>query len=153
GSALSFNGTGDFVIVSNSPLLELTSGTVELWVRPDWSAGSLSYDPVIIGNQLGPALTRYTLRLDRNLAGIIFGNGAATSIVPYPLTSGAWVHVAVVASNLVAQVFINGLPTGTITNGFGTLIGLPLNLGSDGTGAFFKGEMDEVRIWNVARSA
>jgi hypothetical protein len=150
--ALSFNGTTDSVVISNSPLLELTSGTLEGWFRPDWSPGSLNYDPVLIANQFGPALTRYNLRLDRNLGGIILGNGTSSSMVPYSFTRGASVHLAVVANGTTAQVYVNGLPVGTTSNGFGTLIGLPLNLGSDGVGGFFSGQMDEVRIWNVMRS-
>jgi alpha-tubulin suppressor-like RCC1 family protein len=107
---------------------------------------------VLIANQFGPALTRYSLRLDRNLAGIILGNGTSSSMVPYSFTRGAWVHLAVVANGTAAQVYVNGLPAGTTSNGFGTLIGLPLNLGSDGVGGFFAGQMDEVRIWKVTRS-
>jgi alpha-tubulin suppressor-like RCC1 family protein len=152
-SALSFNGTSDVVVVSNSPLFELTSGTLEGWFRPDWAPGSLNYDPVLIANQFGPSLTRYSLRLDRNLGGVILANGSSTSMVPYSFNRGRWVHLAVAASGTTAQVYVNGLPVGATSNGFGTLIGLPLNLGSDGVGGFFPGQMDEVRIWNTTQVA
>src|SRR5881394_2292258 len=151
--ALSFDGTNDLVIVPNRPLLELTDGTLELWSKPDWTPGSIAYDPVLIANRQGALLTRYSLHVDRNLAGVALANGNSVSTVAYAFTRGEWVHLAVVDNGQTAQVYVNGNFVGNTSNGFGTIIGLPLQLGSDGTGQFFRGQMDEVRIWNVARSA
>jgi len=151
--ALSLDGTNDLVIVPNDPLLELTDGTLELWFKPDWAPGSTTYDPVLIANRQGPSLTRYSLNIDRNLASVMLANGTSVSTVPYAFTRGQWYHLALVDGGSTAQVYVNGQLVGSTTNGFGTLIGLPLNLGSDGSGQFFRGQMDEVRIWNVARSA
>jgi len=151
--ALSFNGTSDLVMVPNSPLLELTDGTLELWFRPDWAPGSLAYDPALIAERMGAVLTRFSLHVDRNLAGVALANGTSVSTVPYGFTRGQWYHLALVDSGATAQVYVNGQFIGSTTNGFGTLIGLPLQLGSDGVGEFFRGQMDEVRIWSVARSA
>jgi alpha-tubulin suppressor-like RCC1 family protein len=152
-SALSFDGTDDVVTVANNPLLELTTGTLELWFKPNWTPGTLTYDPVLIGNQLGPALTRYSVHVDRNLGGIALANGTTTSSVPCSFTSGQWAHLALASSGPGTQVFVNGQPIGATSNTFGTLIGLPLNLGSDGGGEFFPGELEEVRVWNAPRSA
>jgi len=152
-SALSFDGTNDQVVVASSPLLDLTDGTLELWFRPDWVPGSITYDPVLIAKRQGAALTRYSLHVDRNLAGVALANGTSVSTVPYTFTRGEWYHLALADGGSTAQVYVNGQPVGSTTNGFGTLIGLPLQLGSDGTGRFFRGEMDEVRIWNVLRSS
>jgi hypothetical protein len=77
--ALSFDGVDDLVIVPEHPLLELTDGTLELWFRPDWAPGSIAYAPVLIANRLGPNLTRYSLHMDRNLAGVILANGTDSS--------------------------------------------------------------------------
>jgi hypothetical protein len=152
-SALFFDGMNDLVLVPNRPLLELTDGTLELWFKPDWAPGSIAYDPVLIANRLGAALTRYSLHVDRNLAGIVLGNGSSVSTVAHAFTRGEWVHLALVESGFTAQVYVNGQFAGGTSIGFGTIIGLPLHLGSDGTSQFFRGEMDEVRIWSVARSA
>lgn len=153
GSALSFNGTNDLVIVPNRPLLELTDGTLELWFKPDWAPGSIAYDPILVASRQGAALTRYSLHVDRNLAGVALANGNSVSTVACAFTRGEWVHLALVESGSSAQVYVNGQLVGNTSNGFGTIIGLPLHLGSDGTGQFFRGQMDEVRIWNVTRSA
>jgi hypothetical protein len=150
--ALAFDGVHDLVTVPGNPLLELTAGTVELWFQPNWTPGTLNYDPVLLGDQLGPALTRYSLHVDRNLSGIILANGNGSSSVPCSFTPGEWVHLALVASGPGAQVYVNGQLIGSTTNTFGSLIGLPFNLGSDGVGAFFPGELDEVRLWNIPRS-
>jgi hypothetical protein len=50
--ALSFDGTNDLVVVPNRPAIELTDGTLELWFRPDWTPGSINYDPVRIGDRV-----------------------------------------------------------------------------------------------------
>lgn len=151
--SLSFNGTNDLVVVPNRPLLELTDGTLELWFKPDWAPGSIAYDPVLIANRQGAVLTRYSLQVDRNLAGVALANGSSVSTVAHAFTRGEWVHLALVESGPTAQVYVNGQSIGSTSNGFGTIIGLPLQLGSDGTGEFFRGQMDEVRIWSIARSA
>lgn len=151
--ALTFDGTNDQVIVPNRAALELTDGTLELWFRPDWTPGAINYDPVLIANRLGAALTRYSLQVDRNLAGVMLANGTSVSTVPCNFTPGEWVHLALSESGPTAQVYVNGRLMGSTANGFGTLIGLPLNLGSDGAGQFFRGAMDEVRVWNIPRSA
>ena len=87
------------------------------------------------------------------LAGVTLANGSGVSTVTHAFTRGEWVHLALVESGPAAQVYVNGQFVGATSNGFGTLIGLPLHLGSDGAGQFFRGQMDEVRIWNVGRSA
>ena len=108
-SALSFNGTNDLVTVPNRSLLELTDGTLELWFNPDWAPGSIAYDPVLIANRQGTTLTRYSLHVDRNLAGVMLANGSSVSTVPYAFARGEWVHVALVESGSTAQVYVNGM--------------------------------------------
>lgn len=150
--SLSFDGTSSKVVVPNNSLFELTDGTIELWFKPDWDPGSLAYNPVLIANRQGALLTRYSIAVDRDLAGVSLANGTSVSSVPYAFTRGEWYHLALVESGSVAQVFVNGQYIGSTAYGFGTLIGLPLNLGSDGVSQFFRGQIDEIRIWNVARS-
>src|SRR5438552_8305678 len=102
--ALSFDGTNDLVAVTNRPLLELTDGTLELWFKPDWAPSAIAYDPVLIANRQGAALTRYSLHVDRNLAGVALANGSSVSTVAYAFTRGEWVHLALVESGSTAQV-------------------------------------------------
>ncbi len=80
------------------------------------------------------------------------------------IDDGNWHHVAAVYDNGIATIYINGVADGTTSLGatFGT--GLT-RFGFVGTGSkadafnglqgptdFFAGAIDEVRIWNMART-
>jgi hypothetical protein len=69
------------------------------------------------------------------------------------LTKGIWQHVAVTWDGASVRIYLNGILrqtsayTGTIANTVAQLL-----IGRDQTGYHFSGLMDEVRLWNVARS-
>jgi hypothetical protein len=152
GKALSFGGGSNQVTVATDPSLELTQGTLEVWFNARWSTASMTYDPVLIANRNG-APTRYCLQVSAKLDGIIFQNGSHTASFKTTLQSNQWYHVALVEDGSRATAYVNGNPIGTNSISFGTASGLPLNLGGNGTGEFFKGLLDEVRIWGRALSA
>ncbi len=81
----------------------------------------------------------------------------------YTLTPGSWYHIAGVytAASSNYQVFVNGTSigtaTGTLTAIGNSTIDLSVGMQFDNPGNtanyFFDGLIDEVRIWNVARSS
>ncbi|MGC3960295.1 MAG: DUF5011 domain-containing protein [Verrucomicrobiota bacterium] len=85
-------------------------------------------------------------------------NGASYQTVSFAGATGQWCHVAVVLSPTNAQFFVNGLPLGTTTNGINlTVSGAPFTIGaayndSGNLSNHFAGMLEEVRVWNVARS-
>ncbi|MCC3157863.1 hypothetical protein LJ737_11490 [Hymenobacter sp. 15J16-1T3B] len=66
---------------------------------------------------------------------------------PAPLTN--WTHVAVVYQNRTPTLYVNGAPVATGSASPRQYVHPSPNLG----GGSYAGEVDEVRIWNTARSA
>ncbi|WP_081659171.1 LamG-like jellyroll fold domain-containing protein [Pedobacter glucosidilyticus] len=141
-------------------LNSVTQFTLEAWVYIDnWNTGSI----MLTGN--GTATNRIGIQLGTlpNTTKVLYfyvGNGANTSLqVNNPnIDDGAWHHIAMVfdgsqaTANDRIKVYIDGIAktTGIVNNGtFPTSTGVATNpfwLGRD----FFKGQIDEVRIWNIA---
>src|SRR6185295_1637195 len=76
------------------------------------------------------------------------------------ITNGTWYHAAATYDGTTFRLYLNGTQEASVAvaNGPGTGSTHPAALGTalDTTGApagFFDGVLDEVRIWNVARSA
>ncbi|BAY84313.1 hypothetical protein NIES267_38090 [Calothrix parasitica NIES-267] len=152
GDAASFDGIDDYVQVPNSSELELTDGTIEFWVKPDWAANSKNFNPAVLANR-DTSGTRYSIHIRRNLNGVDLWNGSQVGTVLYNFEQGNWYHVALVETGTSTEVFINGEFQGSMSRGFSAATGKDFHIGSsDGAITFFEGEIDEVRIWNKART-
>ncbi|MEJ8803274.1 Ig-like domain-containing protein [Pontibacter sp. H249] len=153
---LSFNGTNQFVAVPNKPALEFTTGTVEMWVKPDWTANTKGANPCLISMRSNTG-TRYSIHMENNLQGIGIYNGGPYSVKSYSFTKGQWYHIAAVMTTSTTEFFVNGASIGSTSNGINSVTaGLDLKIGASVTGVnseYFLGEMDEVRVWNTARTA
>ncbi|MEO6326878.1 MAG: LamG domain-containing protein [Thermoanaerobaculia bacterium] len=87
------------------------------------------------------------------LRSYVHGNSSVKDSGTIPV--GSWTHFAVVSDGLVRKHYINGRLTDTFTN-TSLAVGrnFPLRIGSDVSWNFPPNAfLDEVRIWNVARSA
>lgn len=149
---LDFDGVNDLVIGPGSDQLELTSGTIELWIRPETKPSSQTF--LCYRDETGTK-TRYLWNLLANLSGIGFWNGSSYSTLPYTFTAGQWYHLAFVDDNTGTLVYVNGAYLGTYFAQFGSASGedMRLILGVDYPLAeYFDGQIDEVRIWNRALS-
>lgn len=89
------------------------------------------------------------------------GTDQNVGTINHTFTSGTWTHLAVAytASTGSAVVYVNGAAIGTVT-GLGTSLSDQPNQffigGSEDAGSgtrTFDGLIDDVRIWNVARTA
>ena len=155
GTALRFSaaGTGYVTTQSLSAGVQATGKyTAEAWVRPTAPGGSITatWDE---GRNAG-----FQLGLDGQGNLIAAQDGAAwtlTSTSPVPMN--AWSHVAVVYDGTAATLYLNGTSVGATpvtaapdpsTSG---LLGASRNSAGSATG-FFTGDVDEVRIWNTART-
>lgn len=153
--ALSFDGTDDFVRV-----LRQVQGdfTLEAWIQTTTSrSGSSFYDGlgVIYADVPGTADDFGTSILNGKFA---FGTVELTISSTTTVTSGAWVHVAAVriAASGTMRVLVNGTQEAQTTTASTAPLTAPTSIDFGGNtidGRFFKGKMDEVRIWNVARTA
>ena len=158
-NTLSFDGTNDEVTVS-APVIENTnSRTVEAWIKCTTNSIQrfiLDMGQTGAGNgarfsvKINPSAT--VLRVEIGGGGI---NGVAT------ITDDAWHHVAVVydnsASSYKYKLYVDGVldAIGDITIPLATPLTGTVKIGvrNDGGIGYFKGSVDEVRIWDVARTS
>jgi hypothetical protein len=156
-NTLNFNGTNNFVTFPYSPALDLVDGTIEFWMRPNWVPGSNGQNPCVLGYRNGFAATRFSVHVEDNLSGIGIWNGITYEVRPFPFVQGTWYHIAVVESGTSTTFYVNGISIGATSNGFNTAVSnAPLTIGWSNDplypNEYFRGEIDEVRIWNTLRT-
>ncbi|MCX7893546.1 MAG: PA14 domain-containing protein, partial [Burkholderiales bacterium] len=175
GRALQLDGIDDRMEVTANvgALNSVRTTTVELWLRPEFGGGATldfgggkSWAPVVYKGNTTVASRTYSLWL--NADGYLHFTSANGSfqdgVVNTPVGSiqnNQWYHFAGVIDrdNGVMRVYLNGVLVGTSlvgTSNAASNPATPLRVGatgeSDPSYRNFKGRIDELRIWNVARS-
>jgi hypothetical protein len=160
GGALSFDGVNDWVTVADANALDLTTGmTLEAWVFPTSSGGG-SWRNVIIkertngevynlyANTTPDVPTIYVVRAAQTGAPL---DASGTSTVPVDV----WTHLAATYDGTTLRLYVNGLQVGTraVSGALVTSTGA-LRIGGNAVwGEFFRGRLDEIRIYNRALTA
>jgi chitodextrinase len=154
GGALTFDGVNDWVTVTGSPSLRPTSKmTVEAWIRPTalggiWRtvlvkerAGNLDYALYAHDGGPGPSGHANVNNLDRY---------APAS----PIAVNAWTHLATTYDGASLKLYVNGaLKTTMALSGPIASSTNPLRIGGNAVwGEWFKGQIDDVRVYNRALS-
>ncbi|MDB6065707.1 MAG: hypothetical protein JWR26_1915 [Pedosphaera sp.] len=162
GSALSLNGVSGYVLIPAVNPGAINAFSLEAWIKP----ASLTNTPtsMIFHQETIAAANDFALGFQNNGTLLVFGlrtsNGYSelqVTINPSSFTDGYWHHIAAVYDGSTKRVYIDGLLVGIATQtgslafaGTASAIGAsPLSGGS----RFFNGQIDEARIWSVARSA
>lgn len=160
GNALEFNGIDNYINIGNDESLDLGNVlTIEAWVKPEVQTGRQGIFSTRSSNSLGS----FQLEIGPANGGThrVAVSGVSTWVAQTGdnvYNDGEWVHLAFVRTgagagthtiyiNGVAQTLISDDPYGFINNTDNKVIGA----GTSGT-QFFFGMMDEVRIWNLART-
>lgn len=158
---LDFDGTND-VITTTLQTVATSSLTIEAWVFPRATVYKR-----IISNYKGSATQSGEIILDtynatNNGRGLRFvvegaGNSLHQLSTPNVLTLNAWNHVAGTFSNGVTTLYVNGIQVATNTATFTSIPSCTntMTMGEDptiGSAEYFNGKIDEVRIWNAART-
>ena len=145
GSALTFDGLNDYAYIGSPPLSN--SWTLELWVNrqssTNWAATLLD-DGVT------------SVRLEQFQYTRLVGftrYGVKDHTFPYTISPGTWVHLALV-SDTNTHLYVDGVLNSSVPS----TIELPMKVlgaltNASGVTYPLKASLDEVRIWNVARSA
>ncbi|MEI9920903.1 MAG: immunoglobulin domain-containing protein [Bacteroidota bacterium] len=158
GNAINVNGSNQSITVAASASLDFSTGTVEAWVKPTWTSGSPpAGTPCIVGMAANPSSasnTRWSFHINGALSQIGIWNGVTSYFFSYSFSSNTLYHVAAVFSGTTVTIYVNGTSVGSSSGGMNTPSGVSLRIGSStGTSDYFKGDIDEVRLWNVARTA
>jgi hypothetical protein len=160
-ATLNFDGVNDYISVLNNGPVSGTY-TVEAWVRPNHAT-----DPLCIVSTRLPGEKSFDMKLSGgNLIHADIGDGinwlTTSADATFNYSVGQWIHVAYVVTPYVYKIFANGVEINSVPFMGG---GGPYNpLLFDAThilsiGAYspsielFNGDIDEVRIWNIYRSA
>jgi len=145
GKALDFDGTNDYVSLSGS--LSLTDYTASLWFKP------LSFGGVIISYSSNQENYIYssdstTIRVQPNLS------GSAVNFTVPTMSTGTWYYLTVTRKNNITRVYLNSVEssTGGQSQAANMLINEFAKYGN-GSSFWYKGLIDEVRIYNRALSA
>jgi PKD repeat protein len=164
-NALQLNGVNQSVQAPSSPSLALVGPlTIEAWINR--SVMGLQHSivekygcPVAGGGVVGGYLLRVTAQ-DKLLFGVRDDCNNSVSVTGNTtLLSNTWYHVAGHWDGAFLRVFVNG---GSDAPDFASARpprdgATPLKIGERGNGSvantFFKGMIDEVRLWNGARTA
>lgn len=160
-NALSFNGSNSYVNLNNPATLQLTgSMTLSAWVR---AAANPSGDGQIIAkanNSAGWQLKTSNATGQQRFA-VAVSPTSSSLATRYSTTVRAlntWYHVAGVynASARTLDIYVNGvLDDGTLSgtvpaSQVNTSVNVNIGRKGSGTGAYFNGLIDEVRVYNRA---
>jgi hypothetical protein len=153
GRALSFDGVNDWVTVPDKPEVDLvTGGTVEAWVKPavlgDWRS--------VIMKEIPGALpwALYASSPTSVPAAHVQTTPPSDLFGPAPFGLSTWTHLAMTWDQSTLRLYVDGAEianqpaVGQLPGGVGDVrIG-----GNSVSGQFFSGLIDEVRVFDHART-
>jgi glucose/arabinose dehydrogenase/chitodextrinase len=153
GGALSFNGTNAKVTIADAPSLRLTSAmTLEAWVNP--TAIPNAWRDLLYKGDDNYYLSASSTTSSRPAAGGIFSGSYGETFGTSALALNTWTHLATTYDGATLRLWVNGVQvsskaqTGTLKTSSN-----PLTIGGDSIyGQYFSGLIDEVRVYNVART-
>ena len=165
-NVLNFDGNNDFVIVNDDPLLDFGTGdfTVEFRINKLQNSSSFS-NTYAVSKWHGGGTTTSEWGLGLTQGGnndmprfSISSNSTWHQVdATTSLTINQWYHIAGVREGGEMHIYVNGVLEGSI-NTLGTSAvnnaGRNLRMGTDDLQLLFYSriELEEVRIWNVART-
>ena len=154
GGALNLTANGQMVTVPDAGSLDLTTGmTLEAWIYPTSNSGVR--DVVI---KEGAGVDVYNLYHRNGFGrpeGNVFVSGANRVAEGTALPINTWTHLATTYDGTTLRLFVNGaLVSSTLMSGPIATSSGALRIGGNSLwGEWFRGRIDEVRIYNRALSA
>ncbi len=147
--ALYFDGNGDFVSIPVSPETEaLTSVyTLECWFKPE----EFGFLDGLISKYQFSGLSGFQLRMGQ-IAPYNVLNFDEQNAGPL-LVANQWYHVAAINNNGLHRLYLNGVEYLSSASATYNPNNTDIRFAVDYGNRWFKGYMDEVRIWNAALSA
>ncbi|MFP4474496.1 MAG: PKD domain-containing protein [Desulfatibacillaceae bacterium] len=159
GNAITMDGSGDYVSLPADPSLDVTDAfTVELWIKPNSATG----DPAMFMRGDGGGNNELYFGLDSaSSIDAIINNSSHDFDGSADFLDGQWHHIALTWDGTQALCYVDGAPYGdtwdiTATLDFGgcnAVIGGDLDSFNGNPDNFFIGQMDDLRLWNAARTA
>tara|TARA_B100000424_G_scaffold68379_1_gene50718 strand:- start:299 stop:4282 length:3984 start_codon:yes stop_codon:yes gene_type:complete len=144
-SALTFDGTDDQVVIADDNSLDFTTAmTMECWVKTTDAEGTF------VVKQGG----YYRIETVSGKASFLIYTGSNKRVTgTSTVNDGKWHHIAATYDQTNMKIYVDGklentlAETGTISTSSTQLI-----LGSEGSATYFTGSLDEIRLFNVAKT-
>lgn len=159
GNALSFDGVDDWVTIKDSDFLDLTTGmTLEAWVYP--TSPMNGWRTILFKEQPNGVVYYLDANSESNVpaTGVLNGGEQILRGRTSGLPANVWTHLAatyaVTASGATQRLYVNGkVDDETAGAGSIQISNGALRIGGNSIwGEYFKGYIDEVRIYNRALS-
>ncbi|MEZ4721484.1 MAG: LamG-like jellyroll fold domain-containing protein [Flavobacteriales bacterium] len=153
---MNFDGTNDLVQTSFGGVLGTTDRTFEAWIKVN---SGISSNCAISDYGLNAVGSRNTFNVGSgySLSFISGGTNANISSASNAITPAVWTHVAFVLNSGTGYLYVNGtqVATGNLSTVNTPSGNTNLRIGERVPGGSipFPGSIDEVRIWNYARSS
>jgi hypothetical protein len=140
GNALSFNGSSQSISLGNPTHYQITSGTVEAWVKSSVTTGVQA---------IVSKASNFSLRLDANRLAMFNANTSTSCTEPTTgIADGQWHHVAMTFVSGVSNgsfLYKDGVQVQTCTMST-VLNSNALEVATSSGGLFLNGSVDEVRL-------
>ena len=155
GNALSFNGTSSYVNCGTGASLNVGNAiTIEAWIYPK----ATTEQKIVDKRGTWQSLNGYSFFTQSGKLYFEYGNGSTYAQLGNTggVKTNAWQHVAVTLSGSTLTWYINGKSAGTAAGIAGIAAGtsnLAIGKSISRNGQYFKGSIDEVRVYNRALSA
>jgi len=161
---LRFDGVDDLIHIPTATQLNLTSNvTISAWVKPDPDCGE---SPVLYRGDAQPGRDPYVLGVDKGKMRFIvmLGQGQGRNVSPMVTANlkGGWHYWTGVRDGAAGKIYlykdgqlVSEAPAAAQieyeTSAMYNEIGAVDSGAWGGTWGFFKGEIDQISVWNVAR--
>ena len=157
GAALNLDGTNDYVTVPSNTGLQVGAGnfTIEFWAKPTLVNGAFHY--VVTKDNTNSDL-EFLVGLGSNDRWFCYTKNSSNYVGGLGFaTANTWAHVACTYDGANQNLYVNGVFQGSVAVGAIPKINTQSILIGGRTATapqqFFAGDIDEVRIWNYARTS
>ena len=158
---MNYDGSNDYVSLPASVAVsQLNTFTIEVWVYWNGTGNGCIYSETIQGNN-NPMFSIIPRSTDGGGIELTFRDNSATGLILQPatatITANQWVHVAVVRTSATTmKIYINGILKDDVSfTAPASWTPDKVNVGLRWRAAQtdpFAGQIDELRIWNTART-
>jgi hypothetical protein len=153
---LNFDGIDDYVVLPlNNTMIPSSNFTHEFWFQTTDSNGTLF--TASTGAYSNPSGWDRSIYMDNGKVSTHLWTGAVnklTSTASY--NDGSWHHVAHVVNATGSYLYLDGLLAGSnavTASAFTSNTEITLGVSPLAGGSYFNGNIDDVRIWNVSKTA
>jgi len=155
-AAFRFNGVGNYISFTSVPLNKFDNWTLSAWINPSSinqyaMVVCLGFDDGNIGDGFAFGMTLGSFNPGNHLTGVLGGVKWIPTEYTFP-SPDVWYHVVMLRNDGVTKFFVNGVQTAN-TESSTPLAPTAFTIGSASGIRFFKGMIDDVRIYNRALSA